>query len=99
MGRGPALTAVALLLAAAPPALAISRIGSSHQPPGETNWKCDCPGARYRQFLPGDGAEARRWAASIQCAAKGRCPKCQKKVEINEQSAFASAEVDCICAK
>ena len=94
----PALLALVLAMEATG-ASAISRIGSSHQPPfKEANWACACPGQRDRQFLPDDLADAKAWTKGIRCTAKAGCA-CKKHVEIHKHDAFIAAEVDCACAK
>jgi hypothetical protein len=93
----PALLILVLALEASG-ALAISRIGSSHQPAfKETNWACHCPGRRDRQFLPGDIADAKTWTKGIRCQAKSGCA-CKKRVQIDKHDAFIAAEVACACS-
>jgi hypothetical protein len=94
-----ALLVLVLALEAASRAHAISRVGSSHQPAfKEANWACQCPGKRHRQFLPGDLADAKKWTASMRCAAGGPCA-CRKSAQIHPHDAFISADVACACAK
>jgi hypothetical protein len=98
------VTAVAILaLATAAGAYGqpIGKAGSSHQQrPAETNWTCDCPGRRQKQFLPADFDHARAWAQGINCSAHSHCPggrACRKEVSITTHKAFIAARVDCSC--
>lgn len=74
-----------------------------HQPPVvERNWKCACPGRQERQFLPKDMANAREWAAKIQCAKENRCPGrrgCEKQIFIVRHKLYIAARVECRCKR